>query len=220
MRSLAATASFPFTAHLSEAALRALRELPVRRVTAETQVLRRGDQVDGMFLVTSGALRVYHLTADGREVTLYRVEPGQTCILALTAAFRSDPYPAWVEAGRDDVRFVLVPRSLLREMIGAEPALREFVFEALSARVFELMERLAEASVMRVESRVAALLLRRSDASGVVLTTQARIASELGTAREVVSRTLRSLEAEGLIATSRGRVLLRDRERLAQRAAV
>lgn len=213
------SARFPFLARVGEASRRALRSLPVRRAPPSTQVLHRGAAVDGMFLLTDGALRVYHLSADGREVTLYRVEPGETCILALTAAYRAAPYPAWVETDATGAGYVLVPRQILRALIDDEPALRDFVFEALSGRVFELMARLAEASVMRLEARLASLLSRRADARGDVRMTQAALAAELGTAREVVFRGLRALESEGLVETHRARVRVLRPDELSRRGA-
>jgi CRP/FNR family transcriptional regulator len=208
------SATFPFFSSVSEATRRELLALPVRQAPAHLQVLRKGDEVEGVYLVTGGALRVFHLAPDGREATLYWVEPGQTCILALTAAFRREPYPAWVETDASPVSYVLVPHQKLRAILAAEEAVREFVFEALSGRVFELMSTLAETAVLRVEARVAALLLRRAESDGTVHMTQARIAAHLGTAREVVFRALRALEARGLVETRRGVVLLCNRDEL------
>jgi len=212
-----AAPTFPFIALLGEAGRCALAALPTRRAAAATQLLQRGDAVDGMFLVSQGVLRVYHISAEGREVTLYRVEPGQTCILALTAAYRREPYPAWVESGPAGARFVVVPHAQLHALLAAEEALRAFVFEALSGRVFELMARLAEASVERVEARLVALLLRRADAAGTVVMTQAQLAAELGTAREVVFRALRELAQARLVRTGRGHVQVLERARLEAR---
>jgi len=70
-----------------------------------------------------------------------RARPGQTCILALTAAFRGDPYPAWVETEDEQLSFVLVAGAMFRQLCNAEPPFRSFVFEVLSGRVFELMSR-------------------------------------------------------------------------------
>jgi CRP/FNR family transcriptional regulator len=123
-----------------------------------------------------------------------------------------------VETDRDPVSYVLVPHEMLRVILGAEESVRAFVFEALSGRVFELMSTLAETAVLRVEARVAALLLRRADRAGAVRMTQARIAAHLGTAREVVFRALRALEARGLIETQRGVVQIRKPGELAAAA--
>lgn len=205
--------TFPFLGQLSEPARRTLRELPIRSVRARAPVLRKGDVVEGLFLALDGSFRVFHVAPDGREATLYWVEPGQTCILALSAVFRREPYPAWVEADAAPASYVVVPDRVFRRLL-EEPAFREFVFGVLSARVFELMVTLEEAGTLRVEQRIAGFLLRRAT-DDVVRASQARLAAHLGTAREVVFRALRSLSARGLVKTARGSVRILDRAGLA-----
>jgi CRP/FNR family transcriptional regulator len=202
---------FPFLAGASAATRELVSTLPVRQVAARRPVLHRGDAAEGVFLVVGGSLRVFYIAADGHEATLYRVRPGQTCILALTAAFRSEPYPAWVETEDEELSFVLVPGAMFRELYNTEPTFRSFVFEVLSGRVFELMTRLEEVGSLRVEQRLAAFLLEAADANGEVAMSQARLAAHLGTAREVVFRALRTMSDAHLVATSRGRVQLLDR---------
>lgn len=201
---------FPFLAKASSATTESISRLPVRQVAPRCPVLHRGDRVDGVYLVVGGSLRVFYIAADGHEATLYRVRPGQTCILALTAAFGSEPYPAWVETEDEALHFVLVPQALFVQLYDAEPSFRSFVFEVLSGRVFELMSKLEELGSLRLEQRLAAFLLETADSSGEVVMSQARLAAHLGTAREVVFRALRVMSEAGLVVTSRGRVRLVD----------
>jgi CRP/FNR family transcriptional regulator, anaerobic regulatory protein len=201
---------FPFLANASAVTQALVSSLPVRLVEPRNPVLRRGDAVDGVFLVVGGSLRVFYIAADGHEATLYRVRPGQTCILALTAAFRSEPYPAWVETEDATLAYVLVPGEMFARLYDAEPSFRSFVFEVLSGRVFELMSTLEELGSLRVEQRLAAFLLDAAGAGDEVVMSQARLAAHLGTAREVVFRALRTMSEAGLVTTSRGRVRLND----------
>lgn len=209
-RHLAVAEGFPFLAGSSATTQALVNALPVQQVEPHRPVLHRGDAVDGVFLVVGGSLRVFYIAADGHEATLYRVRPGQTCILALTAAFRSEPYPAWVETEDATLSYVLVPGEMFSRLYDAEPSFRSFVFEVLSGRVFELMSRLEDLGSLRVEQRLAAFLLDTADASGEVAMSQARLAAHLGTAREVVFRALRTMSQAGLVTTSRGRVRLVD----------
>jgi CRP/FNR family transcriptional regulator len=201
---------FPFLDRLGAEGRREVDRLVPARVAARHGVLRRGDPVDGAIFVVGGSLRVFYLSEAGREATLYRVEPGGTCILALTATFRGEPYPAWVEAGARGAEYVRVPGATLRRLFDAEPAFRDFVFGVLSGRVFELMCALEEAGTALLEQRLARWLVRSAGAGGVVRATQAGIASELGTAREVVFRALRALAGRGLVRTGRACVALLD----------
>ncbi len=210
-----AAARFPFLRGLSTEGRRELYTLPAKRIGPRRSLLRRGDRADGAYLVTGGALRVFYLTAAGREATLYHVETGGTCVLALTATLAGEPYPAWVQAGPSGAEVVRVPSPLFQRLFDGEAAFREFVLRTLSARVFELMCTLEEVGSVMVERRVARYLLRARQAGGDVRATQAGIAAEVGTAREVVYRALRALSARNLIRTGRMRIRILDDRGLA-----
>jgi CRP/FNR family transcriptional regulator len=214
MRAGLTEATFPFLERLGVSARRELGALSQTRAKPGQRLLRQGDAVSGVFLLLSGSLRVYYLTPEGREATLYHVEPGGTCVLALSSSLNDEPYPAWVDAGVGGAAYVRVPSAISRALLANEAGYRDFVFSVLSGRVFELMRTLEEAGSTRVEQRVARYLARRMSPEGVVAVTQVGIASELGTAREVVSRALRSLAARGLVRTGRVRVVVLDRKAL------
>ena len=210
MRPALTEARFPFLARMSGDGRRDLEALAVKRAGPRRSVLRRGDPAGGAYLVVGGALRVFYVSAAGREATLYHVEPGGTCVLALTSTFAGEPYPAWVEAGPSGGDVVRVPPALFQRLFDREAAFREFVLAALSARIFELMCALEEAGSVIVERRVARYLLKRRELDGSVRVSQIGIASELGTAREVVYRALRALSARRLIETGRMRIRILD----------
>lgn len=210
MRSALTQHQFPFLGELSEEGRRSLRQHSATRAEPKRLLLSRGDPVDGAYLLVGGSLRVFYLTAEGREATLYHVEPGGTCILALTSTFNQQAYPAWVQSGPRGASMVRVPSAPFRRLFDTEPAFRAFIFSVLSGRVFELMQALEEAGSAQLEQRVARLLLRRSGGEATVEMTQAAIASELGSAREVVFRALRTLSAKGLVRRGRARVQLLD----------
>jgi CRP/FNR family transcriptional regulator, anaerobic regulatory protein len=205
---------FPFLARLTAAGRRELATLTPTRVKPAQHLLRRGDDAGGVYLVTAGSLRVFYVSADGHEATLYRVESGGACVLSLTATFSHEPYPAWVNAGPGGADFVRVPSAIFHRLVDGETAFRQFAFASLSGRVLDLMRTLEELGSARVEQRVARYLLRQDVVDGFVRTTQSGIASELGTAREVVFRALRSLVERRLVQTGRMRVRIVDRRGL------
>jgi CRP/FNR family transcriptional regulator, anaerobic regulatory protein len=218
MRPTLTEARFPFLARLSVGGRRQFAALVAKRVASRRSVLRRGDSADGAYLVVGGALRVYYVSAAGREATLYHVEAGGTCVLALTATFAGEPYPAWVQGGPSGAEVVRVPSALFRRLFDEEAAFREFVLRALSARIFELMCTLEETGSVMVERRVARYLIRGREPDGYVRASQIGIASELGTAREVVYRALRALSDRRLIQTARMRIRILDDQGLADAA--
>ncbi len=180
-------------------------EAPVGQV-----LVRKGERVGGAYLVAEGALRVYEIGPTGREQTLYWIGPGESCILAMSCVFSSVSYPAWVEVDQPGTRVVAVDGETYRALFATEPAMQRFTFDVLSQRVVELTELLAEAGTLTTEQRVVGLLLRVCDEEGVVTLSQQRIAQHVGTAREVVSRILRRLAAQGWIQGGRGRLRLLD----------
>lgn len=210
--------AFPFVAQLSADGRSDLGALTPARVSAPETLLRRGDRATGAILVTQGSLRVYYVTDQGREATLYRVEAGGTCVLALSATINDASFPAWADAGPRGATFVRVPPAQFHHLIEREPAFRQFVLSTLGGRIFDLMATLEEVGSVQLEQRMARHLLRWQDAAGVVTATQSAMAADLGTAREVVSRTLRGLERRRLVTTGRARVTIQDHpalERLA-----
>ncbi len=205
---------FPFLGRLASAGRAQLEALATTRVAPGARLLRRGDSANGAYLVVAGALRVYYVNSEGREATLYHVEPGGTCVLALSSTFDDAPYPAWVDAGPAGGEFTRVPSGLFHHLLDTEAAFRSFVFGAMSGRLFELMRTLEETASSLVEQRVARYLLKRHAREAEVRVSQSGIASELGTAREVVFRALRSLARRKLIETGRMRIRVLDVEGL------
>jgi CRP/FNR family transcriptional regulator len=203
MRAGLTEARFPFLSGLANDSRRELGTLVPARAKAHRTLLRRGDVAGGAYLVVGGSLRVYYISAEGRQATLYTVEPGGTCVLALTATMSEETYPAWVDAGPTGGEYVLVPSRLVRKLLDCEGAFREFVFGALFGRILDLMRTLEEVGSDQVQQRVARYLVKRQGPDACVRLSQARIAAELGTAREVVFRALRSLSARSVIETGR-----------------
>ncbi len=218
---LSSRSCLPFLARLTKVGRQELGALATTSVPPAKRLLRRGDPANGAYLVVAGALRVYYVTGDGREATLYRVEPGGTCVLALSSTVNDEPYPAWVDAGPRGGEFARVPSDVVHRLLETENAFRSFVFGAMSGRLFELMRTLEETGSLQVEQRVARYLLRQRvhERDRHVRVSQIGIASELGTAREVVFRALRSLAARKLIETGRMRIQSLDIDGLARVSA-
>lgn len=209
-------ALFPFYANLTGAGRREFGTLTRTSVPPDKVLLRRGEEANGAYLVVQGALRVYYITDEGREATLYHVEPGGTCVLALSSTLSNEPYPAWVQSTQAGATFARIPSGMFHRFLEAQSAFRSFVFGAMAGRIFELMCTLEETATLQVEQRVARYLLRRRAQEGMceIKVTQARVASDLGTAREVVFRALRSLASRKLIATGRGHIRLLNEQGL------
>lgn len=180
---------------------------------AGERVFRGGEECRNYLLVLEGSVRVQMTAESGREIVLYRVDPGETCILTTACLLAHEAYSA-EGVTETPIRAVTIPAATFHEVLGRSSVLREFVFTAYGARIADLMLLVEEVAFKRIDRRLARLLNERADAGGNLDATHQALAVELGTAREVVSRQLKEFERKGLVAMSRGRISLCDRDAL------
>lgn len=179
-----------------------------------TPVLYKGQPVSGAYFVLRGRLRVYSLAANGNEATLYCIAPGETCVFALNSLFNDLRYPAWVQA-EQPTTVAVIPGPLYRTLFAREDTIRDLTVRTLATLVFRLMQELEQVHAYKLNQRLANLLLLQASAAGELRLTQQQLADHLGTTREVVARLLGEFTEDGLVATGRGLVRIRDAERLA-----
>lgn len=179
------------------------RDMVTKKIGKSVQILQKGAQVAGAYIVVNGRLRVYSISPNGAEATLYCIEPGETCVIALNCLFQNIDYPAWVET-EADTEVAVVPGSTFRALFRSEASIQDLTVQALSTSVFRLMGELEQLHFFKLEHRLASLLLSRVPEDGVLRMTHQEVAFHLGTAREVVSRILTLFAQNGWIETSRG----------------
>jgi CRP/FNR family transcriptional regulator, anaerobic regulatory protein len=174
---------------------------------------REGDYCAQFALIGKGNIRVFRATPAGRQITLYHLHEGQTCLVNMLCAFLHQPTPASAQA-ESSVDALLVPANVFRHWVKTAEVVTDHVFRLMSSRVVEVMTLVEEVAFRKMDRRIAALLLNHSDSPEMecrtVLMTHEDIAAELGTAREVVSRVLKDLEHQGAIEMERGQLQLRD----------
>jgi CRP/FNR family transcriptional regulator, anaerobic regulatory protein len=197
-------------AALETGARAALDRLAPMAVPEGAVLFAPGETVKGYVIVLSGHVGVHLIGPNGRDLLLYEVAPGQSCIQSTLGLLGGDDYSAEATA-TTPTRLVLVPRPVFLELLDRSPAFRKVVFAAFAERMQAMMQLIETMSFMRVEARLAALILDRADEDGSLAMTQAEIARAIGTAREVVSRRLDRLARAGAIRAERGRIRIRDR---------
>jgi CRP/FNR family transcriptional regulator, anaerobic regulatory protein len=205
----------PFARRLSSESLDLLRR-NVRRLSLppKATLLQPGDAVSGAYYVRRGSVRIYYLDPNGREGTLYHVEAGDGCILALNCLFSKIEYPAWAEASETGAECLALDGSTARSLSVSDPLFTQLLFEQLSSRLFQILTALESAIRLPLEGRLVSALFELADTENVVMLSQERIADHLGTSREVISRILRKLAKADLIQLSYGRIKLERPERL------
>lgn len=171
--------------------------------------LHKGQPVSGAYVVLSGRLRVFALAPNGSEATLYFIDPGETCVLALNCLFNDLLYPAWVQA-EAPTSIALIPGAIYRALFEREPAIRNLTVHTLSTLVFRLMSELELVHTSHHKQRLANFILLQAASDGVLRMTQQQLAQHLGTTREVIARLLQDYVAQGLVETRRGAITIKD----------
>lgn len=172
----------------------------------------------GMLFLIEGTVRVSQRSDSGREIVLYRVTGGESCVMTTACLFTQQNYYAEGIA-ETAVRAAEVPQQTFNDLIANSPEFRDFVLAAYSHRIVDLFRVIDDVVFGRMDLRIAERLVKIADDDGVVQATHHDIATELGTAREVVSRQLHEFQKRGWLEQGRGRVRLLQPDALARFAA-
>jgi CRP/FNR family transcriptional regulator len=175
-------------------------------VPSGRQLYSEGDSCPAIAFVISGEIRVYKTGQSGREITLYEIGPGETCILNASCILSGTSYPANAVTV-SDVAMLLIPSSDFRRLVDRHEEMRDFVFTLLSRRLSGVMELVEEVAFGRMDERLLDYLIEKSE-NGKLETTHQNIANDLGTSREVVSRLLKDLERKQEVRLSRNSITL------------
>lgn len=203
--------SYPVLDQLPPDLLRRVEmETRLVRASAGEELFREGAPCAAYPMLVEGTVRASKSDPGGHEILLYRLTPGQSCVIAVVALLGGTPYPARVKAETDLV-FFAVPAGLFEEMILKSRAFRSFVFQSLSERMTHLMALVDEVAFRRVDQRLASHLLRHPEPISL---THQMLADSLGTKREVVSRILESFQDSGMLRLGRKRIEILDRRAL------
>jgi len=209
--------AFPDLAQLPASIRDELDALPLMQVPGGTVLFRDGDACQGYVFVLSGSVRVQKMDPEGREIVLYRVEDGQTCMLTTSCLLGGRPYPAEGIAEEETELALLSPKRL--DALLSDAAFRRFVLSMISLRIADLMALIEDVAFGRMDVRLARRLLELDNGSGELRLTHQQLATELGTAREVISRLLKDFERRRMVTLGRGIVLLPESKELRELAA-
>lgn len=190
-----------------------LNTLTPMDVPAGTVLFSPGDSVKGYVIMLHGRVSVSLTGASGREMLLYAVTPGQSCIQSTLGLMGGEDYTA--EAVTDEnSRVILMPKALFLQLLDDSPSFRTLVFAAFAGRMQTMMHLLEKIAFQRVECRLAAHLLERANPDGQLAATHQELATAVGSAREVISRRLDAWSRRGWVKTTRGVVQITDSDAL------
>lgn len=177
------------------------------------QVFGPANVPDSLFFLYDGRIRVSQSSDTGREITLYRVDAGESCVLTTACMLAEEAYNAEGVA-ETEITAVVLPKPAFDRLVAEEEAFRKFVFAAYSKRLIDLLRVVDDVAFGHMDVRLAERLVALSGDLKEIPATHQQLASELGTAREVVSRVLSDFQKREMIAQSRGRIVLIDKNAL------
>lgn len=213
------TARFPGLSRLEDGLRARLRaESAVVSVPAGSVIFGPGTTPDSLLLLLDGRVRVQQLSEQGREIVLYRVEAGESCVMTTACLLAYDDYSAEGIA-ETDLRAAAIPRGVFDDLVASSVAFRTFIFTAYARRMTDLFLVIEEIAFQRLDIRLAQKLVELSRGADQLRLTHQQLAAELGTAREVVSRQLAEFQRRGWIVLTRGVIDLTDRAALTGLAA-
>ena len=199
---------YPFLKMLDEEALAIIeRNLVQKKVQAGDLLINGEEACWGFSFIKSGVLRVYRLNDEGREVTLYRLRKGDSCFMTVICALTQNNTHAYVRV-EEDSELVILPILLFEKYLMNHPVYLQFVFKNLYEKFLSVIQVVENVTFNSIEQRVIDYLQQLSR-GGLLYRTHEQIAFDIGSTREVVSRTLKSLERKGMVKLERGKILIK-----------
>lgn len=191
--------------------LREFQALPRVQLQQGQSIFQQGQACEHYFVLHSGQARVFTRSANGKEVLLYHMQPGEICILTTACMLGDKPFPAEAiaDSALDAYR---LSKLQFQQWLANSEAFRQLIFNSLGQRMDGLINTIAKLALESIDQRLAKLLLRQPHRE--LAWTHQQIADEIGSAREVVSRHLKKLAERGMVDLGRGKLQILDRDAL------
>lgn len=179
------------------------------KLEKNSTVFRQGDTCGSYYILLDGTIKVFTRAENGREIVLYRIHSGDSCVLTTSCLFGNKNYPA---EGRteSEVSALAIPVEQFNQALQNSSVFRELVFSAFSSHLSDLIVLVEEVAFGKLDIRLAKLLLNQCDDQYMISATHQLIATELGSSREVISRQLKELELKGCIKINRGNIKINN----------
>lgn len=185
-------------------------------VPAGSQLFCLGDSCENYVIVKTGTVRVELLTTTGHQLLLYRIEPGESCVMTTSCLLSNSAYDAQAMT-ESDAELILIPRAAFKRLTKDSADFLEFVFNNFSSRLAALVQRTTELTTQTIDQRLAAALIAQVesfDSDQAITLTHQQLAIDIGSAREVVSRRLAYFEKLALLERQRGQIIIKDPDTL------
>ena len=187
------------------------------RFEAGQQVFRAGDTCTRYLFCLSGRIRIQKLSPEGREIMLYRIDPGQDCALTAACLLSDTPYVADAIAEKA-VRTMSISKASFTAGLARSQSFRSFIFASYGSQLINMMNLVKDVAFEPLDTRLADRLIRDADNNGLLKVTHLNLAIALGTVREVVTRELNKFKDKNWIILNRGEIRVIDKEAISDLA--
>ena len=207
--------TFPFWGELSNMDKETFRRSTQQAKFGKGTNIHDGHECTGVIMIRSGSLRLYLLSDEGKEITLYRLFTGDVCVLSASCVLNSITFDVFIDA-EEDSDCVIVGGCAFAELSERSPEVKIYALEAALVRFSDVMWVMQQILFMSLDKRLAIFLLDEISKRGgdTVRLTHEQIAKYIGSAREVVTRMVKYFVSEGLVESSRGGIRILDKSRL------
>jgi len=179
-----------------------------------TTLFHQGDPCLNYLLIISGSVKVFTRAENGREIVLYHITSGGSCVLTTSCLISSEEYPA-EGVTETDIVALAIPKPVFEQYMNESNAFQKQVFNSYGERLIKLISLVEEISFAKLDLRLAKYLLENGSVNTPIRSTHQALATELGSAREVISRQLKEFEHKGWVQLSRGKIEIRNYDALA-----
>ncbi len=206
---------YPFWNHLSEQEKNIFCSCSLQKTFNKGEIINRSEQCSGFILILSGQMRIYILSEEGRDVTLFRLSTGNICVFTARCVLDSISYDVLIEA-EDTLEVLILPPKKFYEISAENIYVKCFGYQLAAQRFSEAMWTLQQVLFMRADRRLARLLYGEMEKlqTDEIKLTHEQIAKYMGSAREVVSRLLKYFVDDNIVELARGTVKIVDKEKL------
>jgi CRP/FNR family transcriptional regulator len=212
--------SFPHLYELNDAVINDLMNNAGKiSMPAKATAFHQGDACSNYLLILSGRIKVLTRAENGREIVLYRLGDGDSCVLTTSCLFGNARYPA-EGITETEVTALAIPAEKFHDAIQQSKPFREFVFSSFSSHLGSLIALVEEVAFGKLDIRLARHLLKHCTDITTIETTHQQLATELGSAREVISRQLKNFESRGWLKLHRGSIEILDKQSLEEISSV
>ncbi|MGG2094939.1 Crp/Fnr family transcriptional regulator [Bacillus sp. S13(2024)] len=192
-------------------------DISIVQVPTTPVAFARGHRLHHAIFILDGCVRIYRIGENGREITLYRVQSGGVCLMMIASILGDLDYEAFA-AVESDVEALIIPAETFRNWIHTYDSLSRFIYGLFIRKMSTVTQLVEEIAFKGIDDRIADYLIKHTSLySDEIIITHEKLSIELGTAREVVSRTLKKFEKEGLLTLHRGKIVNIQRKALQQK---